>query len=68
MNESHPSVRFPLKGHTAIVTGSGGNIGQAVALTLAAHGADVVINGHSCTRRSSLGRAHSQYGHHQLPS
>jgi 3-oxoacyl-[acyl-carrier protein] reductase len=36
----------PLNGRTAIVTGSGQNIGKAIALLFAANGANVVVNGH----------------------
>ena len=35
-----------LEGRTAIVTGSGRNIGRAIALAFAHAGANVVINGH----------------------
>ena len=36
-----------ISGRTAIVTGSGRNIGRAIALAMAEGGANVVVNGHS---------------------
>lgn len=41
----YPYTKF-LTGKTAIVTGSGRNIGRAIALAFAGCGANVVINGH----------------------
>jgi 3-oxoacyl-[acyl-carrier protein] reductase len=45
MNEARPNTR-PLAGRTAIVTGSGRNLGRGIALAFAQAGANVVLNGH----------------------
>jgi 3-oxoacyl-[acyl-carrier protein] reductase len=37
---------FEIAGKTALITGSGRNIGRAIALELAAHGANIIVNAH----------------------
>lgn len=44
--ESAGDPAKPLAGRTAIITGSGQNIGRAIALHFARAGANVVVNGH----------------------
>lgn len=41
------NAELPLSGRTAVVTGSGRNIGRGIVMALARQGANVVINGHS---------------------
>jgi NAD(P)-dependent dehydrogenase (short-subunit alcohol dehydrogenase family) len=41
--DNKPAGRFSLNGKTAVITGAGSGIGQAIALTFASHGATVRI-------------------------
>ena len=45
---------FNLKGHTALVTGSGQGIGRATAVLLAKHGAKVIINWNSNDAKAAI--------------
>lgn len=45
---------FELSGRTALVSGSTSGIGRTVALTLAEHGADVIVNGRSTDSGTEL--------------
>jgi len=47
-------MQFDLSGRAAIVTGSSTGIGRAIALALAEHGADVVINGRNPAPASAV--------------
>ena len=46
MMQKNAPEKGKLAGRTAIITGSGQNIGRSIALYFAREGANVVINGH----------------------
>ncbi|WP_314175304.1 SDR family NAD(P)-dependent oxidoreductase [Streptomyces winkii] len=50
-------MQIDLSGRTAVVTGSTAGIGKAVAVALAAAGADVVVNGRDAARTAAAARA-----------
>jgi gluconate 5-dehydrogenase len=58
-----PPDLFSLKGRLALVTGSSQGIGHALAEGLAAHGADVVLNGRSAAKMEEAVTALKAKGH-----
>src|SRR5688572_9797412 len=50
-------MQIDLSGRTAVVTGSTAGIGRAIAVALAAAGADVVVNGRDEERTAEAARA-----------
>ncbi len=56
-----------LAGQAAIVTGGGGGIGRAIALCLAAHGADVCVIDRSAPRAEEAAQRIAEYGRRALP-
>lgn len=57
----HSSL-FDLRGKTAVVTGAGRGLGRAMALGLAAHGADIVLASRSESEIASVAEAAAAFG------
>lgn len=57
MNEPAASRRFDLRGRTALVTGAGGGLGQAMALAFAEHGASLLLADRTLDAMSSIAPA-----------
>ena len=62
-----PPVNQPLEQQVALVTGASRGIGRAVALALAAAGADVLLLGRSGDQLESLAAEISDSGRHGIP-
>jgi NAD(P)-dependent dehydrogenase (short-subunit alcohol dehydrogenase family) len=61
MADSYESM-FSLKGKAAVVTGASGGIGRAIAVALAAHGADVLLSGRNAEKIREASSEAAAYG------
>jgi len=59
---AEPRAWFSLRGRTAVVIGGTSGLGQAIALGLAEHGADVVASGRTTEKVCETGRAITKLG------
>ena len=57
-------TRYDLQGRSALVTGATSGIGRAVAIALAAHGADVLVHGRDAERGAEVVQAIVDAGGH----